>query len=99
MFAPANSILQAENTDLLIGMTLVAARVENVHNLRTEEKFCDIWDEIVTQIDAHSRRTRHDNTLLQDYVVEEATGNNEMNKEEMQRLFYSTLDQVIRRAF
>ena len=99
MFAPANSILQAENTDLLIGMTLVAARVENVHNLRTEEKFRDIWDEIVTQIDAHSRRTRHDNTLLQDYVVEEATGNNEMNKEEMQRLFYSTLDQVIRCAF
>ena len=29
-------------------------------------------------------------------VVEETTGNNEMNKDKMQRLFYSTLDQVIK---
>ena len=56
---------------------------------------CDIWDEIVAQIDAHSRQTRRDNTLLQDYVVEETIGNNEINKDEMRRLFYSTLDQVI----
>ena len=46
-------------------------------------------------MDAHSRKTRHDNTLLQDYVVEETTGNNEMNKHKMWRLFYSTLNQVI----
>ena len=58
-------------------------------------KFCDIWDEIVTQIDAHSRRTRRDNRLLLDYVLNETTGNNEMNKDEMRRLFYSTLDRVI----
>ena len=76
-------------------MTLVAAFVDNVYNPRTEKKFCDIRDEVVTQIDAHSRRTRRDNTLLQDYVVEETTGNNKMNQDEMQKLFYSTLDQVI----
>ena len=70
-------------------MTLAPASVENVH------KFCDIWNEAITQIDAHSRRTRRDNTLLQDYVVEEITGNNAINMDEMQRLFYSTLDQVI----
>ena len=76
-------------------MILVAVSVENVHNLGAERKFCDICDEMVTQIDAHSRQTRHDNALLQDYVVEEITRNNEMNKDEMQRLFYSTFDQVI----
>ena len=94
MFDPANNILQAENTDFSPGMTLVAVCVENVRNLRTEEKFCDIWNEVVTQIDAHSRRTRRDNALLQDYVVEETTGNNEMNKDDMRRIFYSTLNQV-----
>ena len=52
-------------------MTLVAACVENVRNLRREEKFRDIWDEVVTQIDAHSSQIRRDYTLLQDYVVEE----------------------------
>ena len=57
-----HNILQAENTDLSTGMTLVAASVVNVHNLQTEEKFCDIWDEVVTQIDVHSRRTQRDNT-------------------------------------
>ena len=76
-------------------MTLVAACVENVHHLRTEEKFCHIWDEVVNLIDAHSRRTRRDNTFLQDYIVEETTGNNEMNKDEMRRIFYSILNQVI----
>ena len=48
MFAPANDILQAENTYLSAGMTLVAVCVENVHDLPTEEKFCDKWDEVVT---------------------------------------------------
>ena len=33
--------------------------------------------------------------MLQDYVVEETTANNEMNEDKTQRLFYSTLDQVI----
>ena len=76
-------------------MTLVAACVENVHNLRTKEKFCDIWDEIVTQIAAHLRRTRRDNTLIQDYVIEETNRNNEMIKDKMRKLLYSTSDQVI----
>ena len=56
---------------------------------------CGVSDEVVTQVDAHLRRTRRDNTLLQDYVVEETIGNKEMNKDEMWRLFFSTLDQVI----
>ena len=34
-------------------------------------------------------------TLLQDYVVVKTTGNNEINEDEMRRLFYSLLDQVI----
>ena len=34
-------------------------------------------------------------TLLQDYVVEETAGNNEMTEDEMRRLFYSTLNQII----
>ena len=76
-------------------MTFVAACSENVHNLRTEEKFCDIWDMVVTQTDAHSRQARRKNTLLQNCVVEETTGNNKMNKDEMWRLFYITLVQVI----
>ena len=95
MFAPANNIFKAENTDLLTGMTLVAACVEMVQNFRTEEKCCDIWDEVVTEIDAHSSRTRRNNTLLQDWVVEKTTGDNEINEDEMRKLFYSTLDQVI----
>ena len=95
MFAQANNILQAENNDLSTGMTFVSPSVETIHHLRTENKFCDIWDELVTQIDAHSRRTRRDNTLLRDYVVEETTENNKMNEEEILRLFYSTLDQII----
>ena len=33
--------------------------------------------------------------MIQDHVVEETTGYNKMNKDEMRRLFYSTLDQVI----
>ena len=82
MFASANNILQAENIDLSTEMALVAACVENVHNLRTEEKFCDMWDEVITQ-NAHSRRTQRDNTLLQNYAVEETTKNNEMNKHEI----------------
>ena len=81
MFALPNNTLQAENIDLSTGMTLVAACIENVHNLRTGEKFCEIWNEIVTQIDTHSRRRRRDNTLLQDYV-QKKTKNNEMNKDE-----------------
>ena len=52
-------------------------------------------DEVVTQIDAHSRQTRRDNTLLQGYVVEETTVNNAINKDEMRRLFKSILDQLI----
>ena len=48
-------------------MTLVAACVKNVYYLQTEEKFCDICDEVVTQIDAHLRRTRRDNTFFQIY--------------------------------
>ena len=95
LFALANNILQATNTDLSPGMTLEAACVENVHNFRPEHKFCNVWDEVVTKIDAHLRRTRRDNTLLQAYVVKKTTRNNEMNKGEMPRLFYSTLDQVI----
>ena len=95
MFAPASNVLEVENTYLSTGMTLVATCVESLRNLQTEDKFCDKWDKIVTQIDAHSGRTRRDNTLLQDYVVEETTGNNEMNKDEMRRLFYCILDQVI----
>ena len=95
MFAPANNILQAEINDFLTGMTLIAACVENIRNLRTEDKFYDVWNEVVTQIDAHSRRTRRDNVLLKDNVIEETTGNNKMNKDEMRRLFCSTLDQVI----
>ena len=51
-------------------MTLVAACVENVHNLRTKEKCCHVWDEVVTQINAYSRRTGRDNTLLQDYLLQ-----------------------------
>ena len=70
-------------------------RVKNVLNIRAEEKFCDIWDEIVTQIDAYSRRTRCNNALMQNYVVEETTGSNEMNKDEMRKLFHSTLHQII----
>ena len=54
-----------------------------------------MWDKVVTHIDTHSRRTRLDNTLLQDYAVKETTGNNQINKEEMWRSFYSTLDQII----
>ena len=50
---------------------LVAACVENVYNLRIEEKFCDTYDQFVAQFDAHSRQARRDNTLLQDYVVQE----------------------------
>ena len=92
MFAPANNILQAENTDISIGITLVAASVENARNLRTEEIFCDIWNEVLTQIDAHLRQTRRGNILLQDYVVEETTDNNEVNKNEMRRILYSTLN-------
>ena len=42
---------------------------------------------MITQIDAHSRRTRRDNTLVRDYVVEETTENNEMNKDEMRRFY------------
>ena len=95
MFAPTNNILHAENTDLSTGMTLVLSRVENVYNLRTEEKFCDVWDEFVTQIDAHSEQTRRDIRLLRYYVVEETTGNNEMNKDKIRRIFYTTLDKVI----
>ena len=49
----------------------------------------------ITQIDAHSRQTQRDNTLLQHYVVKETTGNNEINKDEMRKLLYSTSDQVI----
>ena len=76
-----------------LGRHLLCAR--DVYNLRIEEKLCDIWDEVVSQIDAYSKRRRRDNTLLLDYVVEETTGNDEMNKDETRRLFYSTLDQVI----
>ena len=57
--------------------------IENVHDLRTEAKHHDIWNEVVTQSDALSRRIRRDNTLLQDYVVEETTKNNEMNTDEI----------------
>ena len=78
MFATANNIPQAENTDLSTGMTLVTACVENVHNLQTEEKFCGMWNEVVTEIDAYSRQTQRDNTLLRliKRQVDEATGNN-----------------------
>ena len=48
MFAPVKNTFQAENTNSSTGMTLVAACVENVHNLRIEETVFDIWDEDVT---------------------------------------------------
>ena len=94
LFAPANNILQAKNTDLSTGMTVVVACAQNVHNLQTEEKFCDTWDEVVTQKNANSRQTRRDNTLLQGYVVEETTESNEMNKDEMRTLLYSSASQA-----
>ena len=50
---------------------------------------------VVTQIDAHSKQTRRDNAILQDYVVEETTRNNKMNKDKMRRLFHSASNQVI----
>ena len=76
-------------------VAIITTCSENVHDRRAKEKFCNIRDVVVTQTDAHSRRTRRDNTLLQDYVVEDTTGNNKMNKSEMRRLFHSTMDQVI----
>ena len=71
----------------------VAAYVEKVHNLYTEEKFSDIWNEIVTQIDAHPRQTRRDyyNALLQGCVVEETTGDNQIMKDEIQNYMLLSL--------
>ena len=54
-----------------------------------------MWDKVITQIDALQRRIRPANALLQNYVVEETAGNNETNKYEMWRMFYSTLDHVV----
>ena len=52
LFARANKILQAENTVLPTGITLVTSYVENVLNFDTKQKFCDISDEVDNQIDA-----------------------------------------------
>jgi len=97
LFSPANKILQAENTDFSTGVMLITSCVESVGNLRTEQEFRTMWDEANSQNDAHlrSRRNRRVNTLLADYVIEEATGNIDVNEEEMRRLFYSLLDHVV----
>ena len=47
-FRECNSKISSEQE-----MTRISTCVKNVYNHRTEEKFCDIWDEVVTQIDAH----------------------------------------------
>ena len=40
-------------------------------------------NEVVTEIGAHSRQTSHNITLVQNYVVKETTGNNELNKDKI----------------
>ena len=86
---------QVENTDLSTGITPVTSCDENVRNLLAEAKYSDIWNEVITQIDAPSKRIRRADALLQNYVVEETTGNNEINEHEMRRSFCSTSDHVV----
>ena len=83
---PANKILLAENTDFSTGITPATSCVENVCNCS------NVRDKVITQIEAVSRRKRRADELLQDRVVVETKGNNQINKQETGRLFYSSLD-------
>ena len=94
MLAPANKFFGLKILTCHVGVALVVSCVENVLNLGTEQKFCDIWDEVIIHIDRPEYDMLHANVLLQDYVVQETAENNEVNKHEMQRLFCRTMDEV-----
>lgn len=94
-----NRLLQAEDMDLLTGLELVASATECVKKLRSEDEFTDLWNKAN---DAHTstpappkrRRTMHKN--LEQFVVLETTGqNNDNDKTELQRVFYSAIDTVL----
>ena len=54
LFAPANNNLQAENTDLSTGMTLVGRVLKTFTIFEQKRKFCDICNKVVTQINSPS---------------------------------------------
>ncbi|ROI52181.1 Zinc finger MYM-type protein 1 [Anabarilius grahami] len=95
---PANVILQGEDTDLLTGMKLVSSAAECVRNLRSEDEFCILCDTVTASTkDApvSAKRRRQVNKNLTEYVVEETTGANIIDKVELRRLYFSALDHIL----
>ncbi|KAK9967816.1 hypothetical protein ABG768_002182 [Culter alburnus] len=95
---PANIILQGEDTDLLTGMKLVSSAAECVRNLRSEDEFCILCDTVTASTKdtpVSAKRRRQVNKNLTEYVVEETTGANIIDKVELRRLYFSALDHIL----
>ncbi|KAA0701554.1 hypothetical protein E1301_Tti023537 [Triplophysa tibetana] len=79
-------------------MKLVSSAAECVRNLRSEDEFCILCDTVTastkdTPVSAKWRRKVNNN--LTEYVVEETTGANIIDKVELRRLYFSALDHIL----
>ncbi|XP_073730590.1 uncharacterized protein [Misgurnus anguillicaudatus] len=96
---PPNKLLQREETDLWTGLDIVASAKACVQKLRCDEGFTKVWekataDELPKSTTPKRRRTGKKN--MDDYFVEETTGQRENDMEtELKRLYYSTVDSVV----
>ena len=92
---PANKILQAEDTDFSTGIALATSVKQYIRDLRAEEEFCTFWDNLTPYVPVvPAKWSQQANKLLAEYVVEETTRSNTLDKVKMRRLYFSVLDHV-----
>ncbi|CAM4655053.1 unnamed protein product [Leuciscus chuanchicus] len=87
-----------EITERLLVMTIANSAAECVRNLRSEDEFCILCDTVTASTKdtpVSAKRRRQVNKNLSEYVVEETTGANIIDKVELRRLYFSALDHIL----
>ncbi|KAI2645227.1 Zinc finger MYM-type protein 1 [Labeo rohita] len=98
---PPNKLLQREDTDLWTGLSIVTSAKVCMQKLRCVEGFTKVWEKARAAANAlpkstTPKRRRTGNKNMDDYLVEETTGQREDDVEtELKRLYYSTVDSVV----
>ena len=99
-----SKLLQGENLDLTVAVSLVKATEETLQDYRCEAKWSEIWEQAVTlanenniQVESIHRRRRSQPTRLQDVVVMCSTGSRPQlaDKDEYRTsLYFPVLDRM-----
>lgn len=98
---PPNKLLQREDTDLWTGLSIVTSAKVCMQKLRCDEGFTKVWEKATAAANAlpkstTPKRRRMGNKNMDDYLVEETTGQREDDVEtELKRLYYSIADSVV----